>query len=274
MKFSLIKKTIIYFIFGVTLVIILAPYTWIIFASIHPAANLSVQIPKEPTFKSFEALFTGEVFQWIKNSLFISLTTVVLAVSTSGFAGYALSRMAFKGKGTLMYGILLSRIIPNTLLVVPLFSMMLMMNLMDTHSGLVLVFVGLATPLNLWIMKGSIDNIPMEIEEAAMIEGASKLKRFFSIIFPLMRPGLATVSMMSFMSSWSQFLMPLILISSKSKYPISVGLFSAFGTDPGEIDYSLLAAICFIYLIPLIVFYFSVKPSMDKGLGSMGNISR
>lgn len=260
--------------FAVTLIVMLTPYLWIVFASVHPAANISIQIPAHPTIRNYLKVFNGQILRWLFNSIIISLVTVVFSVSITGLGGYALSRMSFRGKGTLMYVILLCRVIPNTLLIVPLFSLLLMAGLINTFSGLTLIYIGLSIPLNLWIMKGSIDSIPFEMEEAAMLEGASSMKRFTSVIFPLMKPGIATVSMMSFMASWSQFLMPLIVISSKNKYPISVGLFTAFGSDPGVVDYSLLAAMSMIYLLPLVIFYFSVSNDLSKGLGSMGNMDK
>ena len=165
-----------------------------------------------------------------------------------------MSRSRFKGKATVMYTIILTRIIPITLLIVPIYSMMLILKLMDTHSSLILIFIGIVTPLNLWIMKGTIDSIPIELEEAAEIEGATKYKTIYYVIIPLIKPGLGAVSVLSFSAAWADFLLPLILLNSDKNYTISIGIFTAFGFFE-EIDYSLLATMCIIYMLPILIVY-------------------
>jgi multiple sugar transport system permease protein len=270
---SKLYRAFVYLLFILLLLYVFAPYLWLFTAAFSPAPNLEVEIPKNPTLMNFIRVFTGRTLRWILNSLIISFSVTLLSILATTPGGYALSRGTFKGKSTLMYGIILSRVIPGTLIVVPLYSMLFLFRLLDTHLGLIMVYVGGTIPLNLWIMKGAIDSIPRELEEAAEIDGASRMKILTYVIFPLIRPGLGAVSIMSFMAAWSGFLLPLILLNSDKKYPISVGLFTAFGIY-GEVDYSLLATLCLVYMAPIIIIYLAVRSSFASGLASIGTIGK
>jgi multiple sugar transport system permease protein len=147
--------------------------------------------------------------------------------------------------------------------------MMLALRLLDTHIGLILVYVGMTAPFNLWIMKGAIDSVPLELEEAAQIDGASRLKILRTVVLPLIFPGLGTVGVLSFVAAWGGFILPLVLLSSGDKYPVSVGIFSAFGLDD-EVDFAQLATMCIVYMLPVIILYLTVGNYFRKGLASIG----
>ena len=174
----------VYISFFVLFIYLFSPYLWLITAPFLDDAYIDVRFPFSPTLKHFKSALSGETLYWILNSLYISITTTFLSILVAIPGGYVLSRSRFKGKATVMYTIILTRIIPITLLIVPIYSMMLILKLMDTHSSLILIFIGIVTPLNLWIMKGTIDSIPIELEEAAEIEGASKYKTIYYVIIP------------------------------------------------------------------------------------------
>ena len=270
---SKLLRGLVYTLFLLLLIYLFAPYIWLFTAAISQAANLEVKLPKAPTLKHFVSAFSGQTLRWIGNSLFISGAVTVLSILVTMPGGYALSRTTFRGKGTLMYGIILTRVIPTTLIIVPIYSLLFVFRLLDTHAGLILVYVAITTPLNLWIMKGAVDSIPIEVEGSAEIDGASRLRILTSIVFPLVRPGLGAIGVLSFMAAWGGFIMPLILLHSDKKYPISVGLYTAFGLY-GEIDYSLLATMCLIYMAPIIVIYLTLARSFSKGLGSIGTVEK
>lgn len=263
-------KPIVYFLFLLLTIYVFAPYIWLITASISKSANLSTEIPSQPTLQHYARMFKGETLLWIGNSLLISTATTLLSVLVASLGSYTLSRVEFKGKSSLMYGILIARVLPLTMLVVPLYTLALVFNLVDSYIGLVLIYIGITIPLNLWILKGNIGSIPLELEEAAEISGATKLKVLFRVVLPLIKPGLAAAGVMSFMVAWRGFLLPLILINSSSKYPLSVGLFTSFG-QRGVIDYPLLAAFCVVYMVPVIIGYLILRPYFSKGIGSLAD---
>ena len=263
----------VYISFLVLFVYLFSPYLWLITAPFLDDAYIDVRIPFSPTLKHFKSALTGETFYWIINSLYISVITTIISIIVAIPGGYVLSRSKFRGKATVMYAIILTRIIPITLLIVPIYSMMLILKLMDTHSSLILIFVGIVTPLNLWIMKGTIDSIPIELEEAAEIEGATKISMIYHIIIPLIKPGLGAISVLSFSAAWADFLLPLILLNSEENYTISIGIFTAFGFFE-EINYSMLATMCIIYMLPILIVYFMLSSSFSEGFGSIGTTEK
>ena len=263
----------VYISFFFLFIYLFSPYLWLITAPFLDDAYIDVRIPFSPTLKHFKSALSGETLYWILNSLYISITTTFLSILVAIPGGYVLSRSRFKGKATVMYTIILTRIIPITLLIVPIYSMMLILKLMDTHSSLILIFIGIVTPLNLWIMKGTIDSIPIELEEAAEIEGATKYKTIYYVIIPLIKPGLGAVSVLSFSAAWADFLLPLILLNTDKNYTISIGIFTAFGFFE-EIDYSLLATMCIIYMLPILIVYFMLSSSFSEGFGSIGTTEK
>jgi len=266
-------RLIVYFIFALTFIYVFAPYTWLFTAAFSETADFETKIPETPTIKNFIEIFRGRTRTWILNSVLISLSTTALVAAVTTLGGYALSRSSFRGKGLLMYTIILFQVIPFTLLAVPIYSMLLLLNLLDTHLGLILVLAALQVPISLWIMKGTVDSVPVELEEAAEIDGATAITVVFKIILPLIKPGIAAVSVLAFVASWGNFLIPLILISSESKMPISVGLYSAFGIW-GEIDFSHLAAMCIVYMLPVIIFYLWLRPYFSRGIRGVATGSK
>ena len=263
----------VYLAFALLLIYVFAPYLWLIFTSLSTQANLQLRFPAQPTLDNLVEAFTGQTLRWTRNSLVIASSTTVLALAVSMTGGYALSRGTFRGKMTLMYGIILTRVIPSTLIIVPLFGMMLALGLLDSHIGLILVYVGITTPFNLWIMKGTIDAVPIELEEAAQLDGASRFKILGAVILPLILPGLGAVGVLSFDAAWGGFILPLVLLSSDDKYPVSVGLFSAYGLDE-DVDFPRLATMCLVYMSPVIILYFTVGAYFRKGLASIGGSDR
>ena len=270
---SRLARAAVYVAFLSLLVYVFAPYLWLIFASLSPKANLQLRLPDKVTLENFAEAFSGLTLRWIRNSFVLSLSVTLINVLVTTPGGYALSRGSFRGKSVLMYGIILTRIIPTTLIIVPLYGIMLGLRLLDTYTGLILVEAGVAVPFSLWIMKGAIDAVPLELEEAAEIDGASRLRILFSLILPLVAPGLGAVSVMSFVGAWGGFVMPLILLSTTSKYPISVGVFTAFGVQ-GEVDFANLATLCLSYMLPVIILYLTLGSYFQRGLGTLGSGDR
>ena len=150
-----------------------------------------------------------------------------------------LSRFDFRGRRVLMFGILMTRIIPVSATIAPLYLIVQWLKLIDTYQGMIVVLAAQQLPLAIWLMKGFFDTVPGELEEAAWVDGASRLTSALRIVLPLAAPGVGAVALFAFIESWGDFLTPLILITSSDKTPISIGLFQAFSYR-NQVDWGLL----------------------------------
>lgn len=142
-----------------------------------------------------------------------------------------------------------------------------MLDMVNTFWGVILILTAMQLPIGLWIMKDFMDNIPLDIEEAAWLDGCSRFDGIRYIVFPLMGPPIAVVSLLSFIAGWGDFLIPLVLLRSPDRFPISMGLFRAFN-DMGNVDFGYLTAISVIYSLPSLVMYLFARKSLMKGIVS------
>lgn len=237
----------------------LVPFAWIFLASIDPKAGVLLQIPRSIDLSNFSRFLSDPVFaRYVLNSLIYAGGATLLVVASSTLGGYALSRFDFRGRRPLMFGILLTRIVPATATIVPLFLLVQRMGLADTYHGLILVLAAQQLPLALWMMKGFFDTVPGELEEAAWIDGASRLDSAVRIVLPLAAPGVGAVALFTFIETWGDFLTPFILISRPEHLPISIGLFQAF-VGRNLVDWGLLTAVAVVYMLPTVVLYLVVR---------------
>lgn len=244
----------------------LGPFTWVLFAAFDPDANIFVQTPRTMSLENFQNAFTdaGGLGLIVNSLIYAGGATLILVVVTT-LGGYALSRYDFPGRRTFMLSILLVRVIPPTATIVPLFVLSKDLGFVDTHHGVVLVLASLNVPLGLWIMKGFFDTVPIDIEEAAWVDGANRLQTAFRIVLPLAGPGVAAGALIGFIGAWGEFLIPLVLISDPDKMPISIGLFRAW-LNYTNVDWGLLAALSIIYMVPAVVFYVVARRALESSL--------
>lgn len=237
----------------------LVPFAWVILASVDPRAGVHLTIPASIDLTNFQRFLTDPNFsRFVVNSLIMAGGSTILVVVTSGLAGYALSRFNFRGRRVLMFAILLTRIIPASATIAPLYLIVQGLKLLDTYQGMILVLAAQSLPLAIWLMKGFFDTVPIELEEAAWVDGASRLGSAVRIVVPLAAPGVGAVALFTFIEAWGDFLTPLILITSPSKTPLSIGLFQAFSYR-NQVDWGLLTAISVVYMVPTIVLYLIVR---------------
>ena len=250
----------------VVAVLSLMPFSWVLLASFDSDATIFVKAPDSWTLQNYIAVFrsAGGV-RLITNSLIYAGGATILLIIATTMAGYALSRYYFPGRRALMLGVLMIRIIPPTATIVPLYVLATDLGLLDTYHGLILILAALEVPLGVWIMKGFFDTVPIEIEEAAWIDGASRLQAAFRIVLPLAGPGVGAAALIGFMGAWNQFLVPLVLISDPAKIPISIGLFRAWVAYT-NVEWGLLAALSVIYIIPAMVFYIVARRVLQQSL--------
>jgi multiple sugar transport system permease protein len=244
----------------------LIPFGWVLLAAFDPRASIYLRIPETWTLENFVNLFAEEGgFLLIVNSLIYTLGATAILVVVCTMGGYALSRYGFPGARALLLGILLIRIIPPTATIVPLYVIATDLRFLNTYHGVILILAALEAPLALWIMKGFFDTVPIEVEEAAWVDGATRLSAAFRVVLPLAGPGVAAAGLIGFIGAWNQFLVPLVLISDQEKMPISVGMFRAW-VSYTQVDYGFLAALSVVYVIPAIVFYVIARRALQSSL--------
>jgi multiple sugar transport system permease protein len=244
----------------------LVPLLWPILASFNPNATLSVTIPAPFSLINFQTIITtGLVAGPFGNSLILAISTMVLVIILASLAAYPLSRYQFPLKGPLMYAILFASALPVLALVTPLYAMYASLNLVDTLQGVILFFVASALPFCIWLMKNFFDSVPIELEEAAWIDGASTFQALFRVVVPIAAPGIAVVGVWSFLVAWTNFFVPLIILQSENLLPASVHIYTFFGSY-GQVNYGQLAAYAMLYALPAVVLYTLVSRFFVRGV--------
>lgn len=261
-----LTSTSVYVILTVLGICFLIPLLWPIFASLNPDATLSLTWPAHWSLSNFTTIISnGLVLRPFSNSLIMAVSTMVLVIILAGMAAYPLSRNQFRFKSTLMYGILFASALPVLALVTPLYAMYAALNLVDTLQGVILFFVASSLPFCIWLMKNFLDTIPIEMEEAAWIDGASTFQALWYILMPLVAPGIAVVGVWSFLVAWTNFFVPLIILQSQNLLPASVHIYTFFGSY-GQVNYGQLAAYALLYALPAVVLYTLVSRFFVRGI--------
>lgn len=236
----------------------LIPFAWVVLSSIDAGAGPTVQLPAL-SFENFVRFFTNAGTPLLLvNSLIIGVGATVLNLALGLAGGYALARFEFPGRRAFMFGILLIRVIPAPATIVALYLIMVNLGLANTLFGLIVVEAVIQLPVTLWLLKGTISAVPIDLEEAAWVDGSTRLQAIRRIVLPLVGPGLGAAAMLTFMGVWGDFLTPLVLLQSQELYPLSIGLFRAF-SEHNQVDWGLLAASAIVYVVPPAVLYVFVR---------------
>ncbi|MEZ4868598.1 MAG: carbohydrate ABC transporter permease [Caldilineaceae bacterium] len=206
----------------------------------------------------------GQALTLLRNSLVTVISAVLLALAICSLGGYALSRANFRFKRALMFGILLVQIIPGTATVLPFYLIMRELHLLNSLFGVVLGMTAGALPFMLWVMKGFIDTVPIELEEAAFLDGATQLQALTRVVFPLALPGIGAASILAFNGAWGVFFLPLILLSDADKFVMPLGLFRALIAYT-NLDYGMLNAMALLYMLPSFLIFIFARQYLIKG---------
>jgi multiple sugar transport system permease protein len=271
---------ILFYAFVLVLVFaVLAPFVWMVISSISPQVELTKRpphwIPEEPTLRRFRALIFGpgqgqsipvateRFVSALVNSLLISSTTTLICIAAGSAAAYALVRLPVPGKQHFLVGMLGAQMLPIVVIIIPLYLLMQAAQLVDTRQGLVLLYSGFMLPTVIWIMHSYFQTIPAELEEAAMIDGCSRAGTLLRIVMPLSGPGIVAVAAFTFLSSWNEFFIALIITASRAK-TITV-IVTEFATQFG-IDYGLMTTAGVIGSIPPLILAFLLQRYIVQGL--------
>lgn len=247
----------------------LLPLAWLVLASLDVKATYQTQLPAQFSLANYAAVLTPDLtFMPLWNSFLLSAGAAVVAVLAAVLAAYPLSRYQMRFNRPFLYSILFGSCLPITAIMVPVYSLFVRLNLLDSLPGTIFFMAASSLPMAIWMTKNFMDSVPISLEEAAWVDGASAMKALQSIVVPLMRPGIAVVFIFVFIQAWGNFFVPFILLLSPSKQPAAVSIYSFFG-QYGAIAYGQLAAFSVLYSIPVIMLYVLVS----RGLGGSFSMS-
>ncbi|GAA0359044.1 carbohydrate ABC transporter permease [Alkalibacterium iburiense] len=247
------------------------PIYWTLNTALKPESDIigsSVveYLPSNVTIDNFITAWTNVGFDtFFGNSLIVGISTVLLTVLLSILAGYALGRYDFAGKRFLMLVLLATQFIPKSMLIIPLFIIFSNLGLTSNLFGLVLIYTTVQVPFNSILMSGFIASIPAELEEAASIDGATKLQSLTKVLLPLLGPGIVATSVNIFVYAWNEFILALMLTSNHAKFTLPVGL--SFMMGEYNIHYGALAAGSIIALIPSVILFLIAQKHLVNGMG-------
>lgn len=235
------------------------PMLWLVLAPFDRVPSLSVSVP-DFTLDNFQEILTNPLAVGsLWNSVILSVGTIVLVLLAGGPAAYVLSRVRFPGRDVLLYVMLLfSSIVTGSAAMVPLFLMIFNLGMIDTHVGVVLVLTGGMLPAAIFILKDFTDSIPTSYEESARVFGANSFQVVKDIVFPVIQPGLAVISVWVGVQVWGNFLMPFLLMRSPDRSPAAVLMYS-FYTEGGQANLRLISTFSLVYSIPVIALYLFVQ---------------
>jgi multiple sugar transport system permease protein len=238
--------------------LILFPAFWMVVTSLKGAGEVfhspPTFLPEHPTFEAYASVFaTRPILRFLANSLVVSLGATVAAVTLGALAAYGFSRFAIRGASVFLVALLFTKMLPETLLIVPFFRVFSALGLIDTHLALILAYSTVSLPFSLWMLIGFFGGIPREVDEAAMMDGASRLATFWRVILPLARPGLVAVGFFTFVASWNSYLWALVLTTSPDMFVISVGVANMVGEY--RVQWNELMAASVIATLPAVVLF-------------------
>lgn len=223
--------------------------------------------PDEVTFSNFVSLFTDQPFaRWLLNSVVVAAMTTVVGVFLACTAGYAFSRFRFPGQRAGLMSFLVSQMFPGTLTLIPLYIIIVQwMGLGSNYLGLVLVYSTTAIPFCVWMLKGYFDTIPKELEESALMDGASTATIFVRIILPLAKPAVAVTALFSFMTAWNEFVLALVFLDREDMYTAPVGL-RFFVGGYAEQQWGYFSAGAIVAALPVVFLFMFLQKYLISGL--------
>jgi len=250
----------------------LLPLAWVVLSALDPHADLRVKVPDGITLHNFDAILTDEItFTPLLNSLILCGGATLLTVVCAALAAYPLSRFRSRLNRPFLLSILFATSLPITAIMVPVYALFVQVDLIDTLQGTILFFAASQLPFAIWLMKNFMDGVPKELEEAAWTDGAGSLQSLVRIVLPLMGPGVAVVTVFSFVMMWGNFFVPFMLLLTPDQMPASVSINEFFG-NRGMVAYGQLAAFSVVYSTPVILLYVLVARRLGGGFALGGAV--
>lgn len=263
------SNAVAYVLLALASLVVLVPVAWMLSTALKPSEELFSRVvrwlPVRPSLDAFARVFTDYPFAtYFANSIMVVTLSTVIAIAFATFAGYGVSRFEFRGRGSLMTFLLLTQMFPSIMLLIPYFKLFQNFGLIDTRTALVIVYVSFQLPLCTWMMVGYFRSIPTELDSAAEMDGAGRVRTFFQIVLPLTMPGVAATAIYAFISGWNEYLFALVLTSSEDKKTVPVGIGQLIGQY--RIEWNDLMAASLYALVPLTLIFIFLQKRIVSGM--------
>ncbi|MFZ4814897.1 MAG: carbohydrate ABC transporter permease [Phototrophicaceae bacterium] len=250
------------------MLIVLVPFFWMFSVSLKPS-NEPFAIPaglwpENPTLDNYRTAFRPEFRRYFINSTIVSLSTVVISISVGLLAAYSFSRFALRLFSVMLVGIILAQMFPVGAIIIPIYKVMRDLQLLNTYTSLILAYITITLPVAVWMLRGFIVNIPADLEEAAMVDGATRLQAFLRVIVPLAQPGIIATSVWIIVVTWQEFLFALAFTSTQEMRTLPVGMNDFIGQY--GIRYGELMATSVMISLPIILLFFLLQRYFVAGM--------
>lgn len=250
----------------------LFPVLWILLSSFKPANRIQtseITLIDHPTLENYRAVLFDTPFPtWFLNSVVVAGFTMVIGIAMSATCGYALSRFNFPGKRSLMWVFLITQMFPVAVLIVPIYTIMANLGLIDTKLSLIIAYCTVAVPFCAWMLRGYFDTIPRELDEAAALDGLGPFGTFYRVILPLARPGLAVTAFYTFLTAWGEVAYAIAFLQTRKSLTLGAGL-QQFVPQFNP-QWHLLTAGSVMILIPALIVFFFAQKHLVAGLTAGG----
>ncbi len=266
-----LRRTILYILLILAVAWAILPLFWVFISSIKPDTETyafeQTILPRRPTLQNYITLFRVTRFGlWMKNSAILSTASTLVVLALSATAAYAMSRFRFRLFEIFGRVTLLAYMVPPIILVVPMFFVLFKLKLINSHFGLLLVYTGIRLPVGLWMLRSYFQGIPIELEEAAMVDGATRFQAFRKVILPQALPGLISTGIFTFSVTWQEYLFASILLFSATKQTLSAGV-ATFLSEDWIYSWGVLMAAGVMISLPLVLFYVFLQRYLIAGWG-------
>ncbi|MBI1775297.1 MAG: carbohydrate ABC transporter permease [Proteobacteria bacterium] len=258
---------------GLFVAVAIFPFLWLALSSIKPLPELytvpPVWLPENPTLANYaKVLFASNIPRYFLNSLVIAAGSTGLALVFAVFAAYGFARFRFRGKRLAQAAVLIGQLLPTASLIVPLYIILDDAGLLNSYAGLILAYLIVTLPLSVWMLVGYFRAIPVELEEAAIIDGASRLKVLFRITLPLSLPGIVAIVVYAFVTTWNEFIFALCFATDSNVKTLPIGL-AEFSTELNT-DWGAVMAASVVMLLPIVVLFLAMQRLFIGGLTAGG----
>lgn len=271
---KLLQRIASYAVLMVFCLFVLFPVWQVVNISLRPGDQLLSNklefIPENATVDNYVKLFSERDFlRWMWNSVLVAFAVTVTGVSLASTAAYGFSRFNFLGKKMGLFALLTTQMFPPTMLLLPMYIMLIKLGLINTYLGVIVVYSATALPFCIWTMKGYYDTIPTSLEEAALVDGCTPFASFYRIVLPLAAPALVITALFSFMTAWSEYLVAAQILQDSALWTLPVGL-KSFDASMSK-EWGLYGAAALVVMIPVVVLFLALSRWLVSGL-TLGSV--
>ena len=264
---------VVYLLVILTLIVLLFPFYWMFVTAVRPGNELLSYPPQffpgDGSFDAFvKVLRESNIFRWFMNSTIVTVLTILVAVPISSLAGYAMSRFSYRGVQETGYLLLTARMLPASLLIIPLYAIFAQLGLINNFAALVIANTTFIVPFGAWMLKGFFDSIPRDLEDAAMIDGTTAFMALIRVVMPLSLPGLAATTIYCAILTWGEFVFAATLMSGESRWTGPIGIASF--NQQYQVQWNEIMAASLIFIVPVILLFAFLERFLVQGIAAGG----